>query len=163
LRENGYRKTWKLNNDVTMAQSPNKLGIKLAGLCLAIFMPLMPTVLSNPPLAHQPWLGIIQFSYLVACYFVLWVIWKRTNDYRVRMFLLVLFIFLPDYLWIMNVSPLLPERGGGLIVRAVAGFQLIYLFGGYFVFKYLYSTYVRSRADSSTNIQTHSDPSVEKY
>jgi hypothetical protein len=115
-------------------------------------MPLMPLVFP-PPLAPQPWLGIMQFLYLVTCYGVLWAIWKRTNDFRMKMFLLVLAIFLPDYLLIMNaaVSGLIPEKGSTLVARIiVGGVQLVYFVGGYFVFKYLYLAKVRPRPDLST-------------
>src|SRR5579864_6937809 len=98
----------------------------------------MPLVLSNPPLARQPWLAILQFLYLATCYCVLWLIWKRANDVRMKMFLLVLFIFLPDYLWVMNVADLIPEYGSSFVARVVAGVQLVYLVGGFFIFKYFY-------------------------
>jgi len=128
-------------------QSPNiVIAIKMAGIMTVILLPLMCIVLSDPPLAAQSWLGLIQFLYLILCYFVLWIIWKRAHDWRMKFCLLILFIFLPDYLWIMHLAAL--DR----IPRAVGAVQLVYLVSGYFVFKHYFSK-IHPQSKASTDQQ----------
>jgi hypothetical protein len=133
-------------------QPPNVvIGIRFATIGIVVFMPLMFLVFPNPPVMGQPLLGLIQFIYLAACYLVLWLIWKRTNDWRMKFYLLIFFIFLPDFLWIINVAPLLPENGGrSWLPRFFAGIQLLYFLGGYFVFKHYFP---KIRASASVHKQ----------
>lgn len=115
------------------------IAMRFTTLVTVVFMPLMFLVFPNPPVMGQPWLGLIQFFYLAACYLVIWLIWKRTKDWRMKFCLLILSIFLPDFLLILNIAPILPEEGGStLIPRLLAGVQLLYFVGGYFVFKHYF-------------------------
>lgn len=115
------------------------IATRFTTIVTVVFMPLMFLVFPNPPVLRQPWLGLTQFFYLTACYFVVWLTWKRTKDWRMKFCLLILSIFLPDLLFILNIAPLLPEHGGNtLIPRLLAGVQLLYFVGGYLVFKHYF-------------------------
>lgn len=131
------------------------VAFRFATIMMVLFMPLNFLALSVPPMMGQPWLGFVQFSYLGTCYFAFWLIWKHTKDWRMKFMLLVLSIFLPDFFWIMNVASLLPEKGGSsFLPRSVAGVQLLYFVGGYFVFKHYFP---KIRPQPSTTLPKRSN------
>ena len=118
-----------------------KIKFKSAGIACAVIWPLPWLTMPNPPICPQPFLGILQFSWIIVSYLILWAFWKREKQWLAKPALLALFIFLPDSLWLFNMFPLVQAGPSGTDphwMDILILVQLAYFVTGYFVWKYFF-------------------------
>lgn len=118
-----------------------RINLKSAGIACAILFPLPWLTIPSPPLVPWPFLGVVQFSYIVAAYFVLWAVWRREKQWLVKPALLALFIFLPDSLWVFNMASLVAQgsqTSDNHWMDIVVVVQLTYFVAGYFVWNHFF-------------------------